>query len=112
MKKYETVVVFDGSLPEETIAKEQQKVEEFLKEKGSLEKIDVWGKKDLAYEIGKSKTGFYSLFTFELDGNATELIDNLFRFNDNVIRHITVLFEDSAIVKKVAEVKTPAEGDE
>ncbi len=110
MKKYETVVVFDGSLPEETTAKEQQKFEEHIKANGSLENVDVWGKKDLAYQINGSKTGFYSLFLFSYTGDATQLVDDYFRYNDNVIRTMTVVFEDNVIVKKATE-ETPAEGE-
>jgi small subunit ribosomal protein S6 len=113
MKKYETVVVFNGSLPEETTAKEQQKFEEFLKENGSLENTDVWGKKDLAYEIKGAKTGFYSLFLFSYDGDATTIVNDYFRFNENIIRTMTILHEDAVIVKKVVtdEAATPAKDD-
>ena len=64
MTRYETVLVFDGSLPEETIAKEQQAAEELIKDKGALVSVDTWGKKELAYEISKKRTGFYSLITY------------------------------------------------
>lgn len=115
MKKYETVVVFDGSLPEETTAKEQQKVEELIKSNGLLVDIDIWGKKNLAYEIKKKKTGFYSLFLFEYAGDAATLMNDFFRFNENVLRHITLLREDAVIVapkKQETEDRTNAEDDE
>ncbi len=113
MSKYETVVVFDGSLPEETIAKEQQGVEELIKANGSLVNIDVWGKKPLAYEINKKKTGFYSLFTYEFAGDANELVAGAVRYNENVIRQMTILHSDAVIVKKVEEEATAAtEGEE
>ncbi len=109
MTKYETTLVFDGSLPEETIAKEQQAIEALVKEKGALISVDTWGKKELAYEINKKRTGFYSLLTYEYEGDANELIAGTFRYNENVIRHMTVVYSNDVIVKKVAVTVTEEE---
>lgn len=100
VRKYETVVVFDGSLPEETIAKEHKAVEEFLSSKFDFHKTDVWGKRDLAYEIDKKKTGYYCLFIYSGEGNMNEAMTNLFKLNDKVIRHMTVLHEELKVPKK------------
>ncbi len=113
MSKYETVVVFDGALPEEAIAKEQLKIEELIKENGTLDTIDVWGKKNLAYTIGKKKTGFYIFFQYDFTGDANELISGALRYNDKVIRTMTVLHNDAQIVaKKVAVEETTSEKKE
>ena len=109
MNQYETVVVYDGSLPEETIAQEQKKVEELFSSKGSLIKNDIWGKKNLAYSINGKKTGFYSFFVFEFDGNATEMVNDYFRFNENVLRTLTVVATNDPITPQ--KVETSAEGD-
>lgn len=106
MQKYETVVVFDGALPEETIAKEQLKIEELIKENGSLEKTDVWGKKELAYEIDKNKSGFYTFFLYEYEGDANELISAAVRYNEKVIRTLTVVATDDPIVAKKVDEAT------
>ncbi|MGM0443241.1 MAG: 30S ribosomal protein S6 [Fibrobacterota bacterium] len=97
MNKYETVVVFDGSLPEETIAKEQQAIENAIKESCKLDSVDIWGKKTLAYPIREKKSGFYCLFTYEYDGDANAFISNKVRYNDTVLRSMTVLSEDGPI---------------
>lgn len=109
MKKYETVVVYDGSLAEDIIAQEQKKIEELLKKEGSVVSNDIWGKRDLAYPINGKKTGFYSFFIHEYAGNAVELVSDFFRYNDNVLRHLTVVHEDAPVSPK--KVETPAEGD-
>ncbi len=113
MTKYETTVVFDGALPEETVAKEQQAIENYLKENAAFEKVEVWGKKPLAYEINKRKSGVFSLFTFNYEGDATELISSLLRYNDNILRTMTVIFEDKKIVisKPVEEASEESKGD-
>lgn len=93
-KKYETVVIFDGSLPDETVAKEQTDIEEFLKKEADYEKTDAWGKKALAYPIKKKKTGFYTFFVYDGESDAPAKMDKLFKLNQNVIRHMTVLYEE------------------
>ena len=70
---YESVVVFDGSLPDETLTKEQEKIEKFLQKNAEFDKTNVWGKKNLAYEIKKKKTGYYCLFLFTGDGAVCDV---------------------------------------
>ncbi len=111
MQKYETVVIFDGALPEETIAKEQLKIEELIKENGTLDKIDVWGKKELAYSINKNKTGFYTFFQYDFTGDANELISGAVRYNEKVIRTMTVIHSDAPIVAKKVEEATSEKDD-
>jgi len=90
-KPYESVVVFDGTLPDDVLQKEQQQIEEILKQNASFEKTDVWGKRSLAYSIKKKKTGFYCMFLFEGEGTAVTALDRHIRLNDNVLRHLTVV---------------------
>ena len=97
MSKYETIVVFDGSLPLETIEKERSKIEELLSANGKIVKIDEWGKRVLAYQIGKKTTGFYVLFVFEYNGNAGKFIEDNFKFNENILRYLTVIHEEANI---------------
>jgi len=103
MSKYETVVVFDGNLPQDAIEKESKKVEELLSTNGSIVKIDEWGKKYLAYPIKKKTAGFYVLFVYEYNGNAGNFIESNFKFNENIIRYLTVVHENNPIF---AENKT------
>jgi len=106
MSKYETTVVFDGALPENTIEKERKKIEDLLNANGNLVSVDEWGKKILAYQINKKTTGFYVLFVYEYNGNAGKFIETNFKFNENIIRYLTVVHENAPII---ASRKTEAE---
>jgi len=97
MSKYETTVVFDGALPENTIEKERKKIEDLLTANGNLVSVDEWGKKILAYQINKKTTGFYVLFVYEYNGNAGKFIETNFKFNENIIRYLTVIHENAPI---------------
>lgn len=118
MSKYETIVVFDGALPQETIEKESKKIEELLSANGKVEKIDDWGKKVLAYQINKTTTGYYVLFTYEFAGNAGKFIEDNFKFNESIIRYLTVIAEDANIFaaakpeSEKAETEDEEDGEE
>ena len=93
-RKYETVVIFDGSLSDEVIETEQKKVEKFLQDNTNYERTEVWGKKDLAYEIKKKKTGNYYLYIYRVDGNISEKLNKRLRLNRKILRHMTVLYDE------------------
>jgi small subunit ribosomal protein S6 len=90
-RPYESMIVLDGSLPDDIIQKEQKQIEELLKQNASFEKTDVWGKRVLAYTIRKKKTGIFCLFLFEGEGSAVIALDKYVKLNTNVLRHLTVV---------------------
>lgn len=90
-KPYESVIVFDGTLSDDVLQKEQQQIEEFLKSNSTFEKTDVWGKRNLAYQIRKKKTGYYCLFLYEGDGEVVSGLTRLIKLNEAVLRHLTVV---------------------
>jgi len=90
-KPYESVIVFDGTLPDDVLQKEQQQIEEFLKSNSTFEKTDVWGKRNLAYQIRKKKIGYYCMFLFEGDGEVVSALTRLVKLNEAVLRHLTVV---------------------
>ena len=90
-RPYETVIVFDGTLSDEVLQKEQARIEEQLKKIAVFEKTDVWGKRSLAYAIRKKKLGFYCLFLYEGEGSVVNAIEKPLKLNEKVLRYITVL---------------------
>ncbi len=113
-RKYETVVIFDGSLPDDVVEKEQQKVENFLKENADFEKTDVWGKKNFAYPLGKKKMGNYFLFIYNGEGDISDKINKRFQLDHKIVRHMTVLYEEvkdnkPALIKPVIKTEEGVE---
>ena len=92
---YEAVVIYDGILPDEIIQKEHAKLEDFIKLNGEYERVDIWGKRTLAYTINKKKSGVYYVYYFKAASeiNIANKITLFFKLNDNVIRHLTVVHE-------------------
>ena len=106
-RPYEAMVVFDGTLPEDKLQKEQKLFEELLNQHADFEKTDVWGKKSLAYPIRKKRTGYYCLFLFSGSGDFVPAIDKHVKHNENILRHLTVVrdLQNDAARLRVAQRK-------
>jgi len=100
-RPYETCVLFDGTLSDEAVAKEQQAIEQLLTQDSELEKVEPWGRRTLAYEIRKKKTGVYFLFKYRSEGDVPARLDKRLKLNQNVLRFLTLRrdprFEDKII---------------
>jgi small subunit ribosomal protein S6 len=90
-RPYETVVVLDGTQSDEVLNKEQTQIEDLLKQNASLEKVDVWGKRSLAYPIRKKRLGYYCLFLYEGEGGAINVLERQLKLNELVLRYLTIV---------------------
>jgi small subunit ribosomal protein S6 len=89
-KPYETVVVVDAMIPDESIASEFEAIGKLIESQGKLLKIDRWGKRKLAYTIRKRTHGEYAVFYYEANEGLPAEIDKRFRINENILRWLTV----------------------
>lgn len=87
MRHYEVMVILDPSLEERTIG---QSLETYLKvirdSGGSVEKLDVWGRRRLAYEINKHAEGIYAVIDLQCTPAAVAELDRQLRLNETVLR--------------------------
>ena len=90
--KYETVLVlstktFDDAALEATVEKFKTLISE---NGGTVESVDVWGKKRLAYAINYETEGYYALVNFESEVSVPKEIDRIANITDGVLRAMTV----------------------
>ena len=91
MNKYELAVVLSAKLEDEERAAAMEKVTGYITRfGGTVTDIDEWGKKRLAYEIQKSKEGFYYFIHFESDATVPAEMEARLRIMDNVLRYLCV----------------------
>ncbi|MCQ4726808.1 30S ribosomal protein S6 [Anaerotignum faecicola] len=91
MNKYELALVLRPDLDEETKAAESQKVQDLITRfGGTIDKIDDWGKRRLAYEIQKVNEGFFSFISFDAEGTVPAEIESRVRIMENVLRYLIV----------------------
>jgi small subunit ribosomal protein S6 len=92
MRKYETIFILNPSFDEETVKANIEKFKGVIENGGgTVENVDFWGKRKLAYEIKKVGEGFYTLFSFTAGPELPKELDRVFRITDGVIRHIIVV---------------------
>ena len=95
MRKYETIFILHPSLDEEDVKANIEKFKGVIENGGgTVENVDFWGKRKLAYEIAKVNEGFYTLINFEANTELPKELDRVFRITDGVIRHIVVKQEN------------------
>jgi len=58
--------------------------------KGSVHRVEDWGRRQLAYPIEKLVKAHYVLMNIECDGKTLDELENGFRYNDAVLRHLTI----------------------
>jgi len=91
-RDYELVVIFDGSVPEDVAVKEKEAFEAFLTASGTENQTaTVWGKRQLAYDIAKKKSGYYYFFQFTAEGTIVDKIDRNLKLNPKALRFMTVV---------------------
>jgi len=91
MRKYETIFIQHPSLDEETVKANIEKFKGVIENGGgTIENVDVWGRRKLAYEISKVNEGFYTLINFNANSELPKELDRVFRITDGLIRHIIV----------------------
>lgn len=91
MAKYESIVVF--SVLNKTDEDVQALVEKFkalIESNGTLESIDDWGKRKLAYLINDEAEGYYVLFNFECEPNFPAELERIAGITEGVLRSIVV----------------------
>jgi small subunit ribosomal protein S6 len=90
-KPYETVIVVDAMIPDESIASEFDAVAKLIESQGKMVKLDRWGKRKLAYTIRKRTHGEYAVFYYESESGALAAeLEKRLRINENVLRWLTI----------------------
>ncbi|HVN15062.1 MAG TPA: 30S ribosomal protein S6 [Anaerolineales bacterium] len=92
MHNYELVCIVQPDLDEAAFNGVLDRVKGWVTETGgSVDKVDIWGRRRLAYEIRKQREGQYVLLNISLNpASAAELERNI-RFQESVIRHMLTL---------------------
>ncbi len=94
MRHYELVCIVHPDLDEAGFNGVVEKVKGWAVETGGVvDKVEVWGRKRLAYAIKKHREGLYVLFNLSLEPTATNTMDQNLRFLEPVIRYMITAVE-------------------
>jgi small subunit ribosomal protein S6 len=87
MRRYELMIILDPNVEERTVG---PSIDQFLgvvkTEGGSVEKVDVWGRRRLAYEIKKKSEGIYAVVDLTAQPATVKELDRQLNLNESILR--------------------------
>ena len=91
MVKYESIFITEPAATDEEMAALIKGFEEAVTSgEGKVLKVERWGKRRLAYRVGKHEDGNYTLLYLECPPAAARELERRYRMNDRVIKYLTV----------------------
>ncbi len=97
---YESVIITKPTLTDEEIEAILEKVRTIIESKGGeLVSSDNWGKKKLAYEVGKERKGIYLFVHFKGPGDTVAELERTYRFSEQIIKFMNIRIEPEELGK-------------
>jgi small subunit ribosomal protein S6 len=87
MRAYEVMVILDPSLEERTVAPSLDKYLNVVRtDGGSVESVEVWGRRRLAYEVKKNAEGIYAVVNLTAEPATVKELDRQLTLNESILR--------------------------
>jgi len=100
--QYELMVILDPEIDERTVAPSLDKFLNVIRnDGGTIENVDIWGRRRLAYEIKKKAEGIYAVVNFTANSDATVELDRQLKLSEAVLR-TKVLRAEEAVARVAA----------
>ncbi|HHX72724.1 MAG TPA: 30S ribosomal protein S6 [Clostridiales bacterium] len=93
--KYESIFIINATLDAETIEKTVNRFKTLVEENGTLDSIEEWGKRRLAYPIDDMNEGYYVLMKFTAPTDFPAELDRIYNITDAIIRSLIIVEEKS-----------------
>lgn len=90
MVKYETMFLFSVKNGEEATTALVEKMKALVSANGTLESVDEWGKRKLAYVINHETEGYYVLMNYECNPEFPAELDRIVKITDGVLRALII----------------------
>lgn len=89
-RKYEAVYILNPAIGEEAITATSEKIKTLVETSATIDKVDVWGRKRLAYAINDQKEGYYVLINFSSESEFPKELERVLKITDGVMRYLVV----------------------
>ena len=87
MRQYEIMIILDPDIEERTVAPSLDKYLSVVKnDGGTVDKVDIWGRRRLAYDIQKKSEGIYAVVDFTAEPATAKELDRQLGLNEAVLR--------------------------
>ena len=93
--KYELALIIKASLDDEAKNAQIEQITQLLgRFDATIEKVDEWGRRRLAYEIAKQNEGFYFFITFSAESSVPAEIESRVRIMESILRYLIIRIEE------------------
>ena len=99
MRHYEVVLIVHPDQSDQVVGMVERYIKLVQDNGGTIHRLEDWGRRQLAYPINKIHKAHYVLFNIETDGETLAELEELFRYNDAIIRSL-VMRRDEAITEE------------
>ncbi len=113
-RQYEVVYIFDSALEEGQINERLERFHALLTTPEHPQPVTAtnhWGKRSLAYPIGRKETGYYVVVQFETAADQLPEFERAIKLDESVLRHLMVLNEDVTTTAAAAAAAAGADRD-
>ena len=101
MREYELMVILNPEVEDQAVEPTLSKfLETVTKDNGTIDKMDIWGRRRLAYEIQKKTEGIYAVVHFTSTPESAAELDRRLNLNESVMRTKIIRPEDQKISSK------------
>jgi small subunit ribosomal protein S6 len=98
MRHYEIVFIVHPDQSEQVPAMVDRYRQMVTSRSGRIHRLEDWGRRQLAYPIEKVHKAHYVLMNIECDNEALSELEHAFKFNDAVLRHLTVFMDEAVTI--------------
>jgi small subunit ribosomal protein S6 len=97
MRHYEVVFIVHPDQSEQVPAMVERYRQMVTGRNGKIHRLEDWGRRQLTYPIEKMHKAHYVLMNIECDGETLAELEHAFKFNDAVLRHLTVKMSSAVV---------------
>ena len=106
MKRYETLFIVQVDLPDDELNSLIERYRAIVTAlKGTVIKVEKWGKRKLAYEIKKQSNGYYVLIDFAGKSAIIEELERNFKIDDKILKFMTIMKDDNVDLATIEKEK-------
>lgn len=112
MNIYENMVILNAGISDEEAESAIAKIKEIIiSQGGEVLKVDVWGRRKLAYEIKKQKKGLFILLLYKTPATTIKKLEEFYKVFDVIIKYMIIKLEKKQIqaLEKRETAEQPAE---
>jgi small subunit ribosomal protein S6 len=95
---YESAVLINAALDDESIKILISKIKETINNNGGeILEVEDWGRKRLAYQVKKSKIGYYVIFRFNSQPDLIPKLERYYQLDETILRYLTITLSKDAL---------------